>query len=175
MKTFKQFISEDLTTGQKVLDAAPKANKGTEDDDYWLGKHATEKYTDNREEVHPKDLGMKMSTGKGQHAPLPKNSYELTKLQKVPLDKIEYTQPRVNREKLRHFMHHYHPSEEDFHTPTELRKHEAPYVTKYPDGTYVSHDHHRLIASHLRGDTHAIARVATMKDSPKGFKQVKTK
>jgi hypothetical protein len=147
---------------------APSVNH----DNRWLEKYHYKDYTDNPDEVKIKDLGLKMldnehmgsETGRAKHGISAnynlKHEYDKSALQKVPLDKVSYIQPSVNREKIKYFMKNYHPNVEDFHQKNgELRKYEAPTVYKYPDGTYVATDHHRLIASHLRGDTHAIARV----------------
>ena len=151
-----------------------------------LMEEQVNRYSDSPDEVlikHLEDRGvlvatperlpeaMKMKTG------FPK--YNQTELRTIPLDKVHYTQPSVNKGKLAHFAEHYHPDVTDFHPEDGvLSKWEAPGVNAYPDGTYTTADHHRLIAAKLRGDTHAIARVATWGIDPRNsdkLRVVKTK
>ncbi len=175
MKTFGEFLIEDHDELKKKLDALPSVPK----DQRWLHKSQTEKYSDSEDEIHTKHVA-KMATNethghwRTDHRSEPK--YSKTELRKIPLDKVHYSQPSLNKGKLLHFAKHYHPEKGDFH-PRDgvLSKHEAPHAFHYPDGTYVSSDHHRLIASHLRGDTHAWARVHTKVSGPNGLRYVKTK
>jgi hypothetical protein len=161
---FRQFL-------ESIIDDAPSVPA----DRRWLDSSHYEPYTDNPDEVSIKSLGLKMfdsdhmgtSSGARKHgfsaAGYQEHDYGKTALQHIDLSKVHYTQPSVNREKIKHLMDHYHPEHTDFHqTDGTLSKWEAPHVTKYPDGSYVTGDHHRLIACHLRGDTHAIARVTEM-------------
>jgi len=167
---------EDASRVKDILNTKPTVPE----DQRWLQTFHLEGYTNNKDEVHTKDLGVKIAT----HDNIPDSnlphrgskSYNKTNLRSIPLKDVHYTQTSVNKGKLEHFAEHYHPKIEDFHPEDGvLSKWEAPHATKYPDGKYVSSDHHRLIASHLRGDTHAFARVSTLDyDGGGGLTQVKT-
>ena len=162
MLSFKKFLEES-----EVLAKV----KNIPHEDNWLDDTHYKSYGNKPEEVKTSDLGMKM------HSDLPHDNsqrkgeykYKNSALQRVPLDKMHYSQRSVNRGKLEHMMKHYHPHHTDFHPEDGvLSKHEAPEVFKHVDGNYSTSDHHRLIASHLRGDTHAIARVYELKKNSDG-------
>ncbi len=178
--SFKLFV-ESVEEGRAKLDNAPKLPH----DQNWLSDYATKKYTDDPTEVSIKHgLGLKKvsdhpHTGKYREIK-GKPSYSKTALQHVKLDDVHYTQPSVNVGKLHHFITNYHPDPKKIHKDGELREYDAPSVSKYVggdlDGYIESSDHHRLIASHLRGDTHAIARVTTFEHAGgNNYRVVKTK
>jgi hypothetical protein len=162
----------------KRVDSAPSVPE----DQRWLSEGHYSTYTKNPDEVSLRDLGVKLATresdvGKWSGRTI-KNAlkYEHGGLQMVPLDRMHFYQPSVNKEKLKHFIEHYDLDPKDVHTTKELRKYEAPAVTMYPDGTMSSADHHRLVAAILRGDSHALARVSTLAENPdRTLKWVKTK
>ena len=169
MKSFKNYLTEARRfPGEDVLDKAPTVPK----DQNWLHKHNISDWTDDDSEVKIKDLGMKMVdkehiSQKLKHPDKP-HKYNQAAPQRVELSKVHYMQPSVNREKIRRLMSDYNDSPEHWHDDKNVRKWEGPSVVKYPDGTYVAHDNHRLVAAHLRGDTHTFARVYTYGLGPNG-------
>lgn len=194
MRNFRSFLAEEY---HPVLDSAPSVPE----EQRWLSDIHIRDYTSNPDEVRVRDLGMKVAHADmvahkwSDHNPKHmKDGYAGTELQHVPLDKIHYYQPSVNREKVRYFIKHFHLDPDKVHTNDgELREYEAPFVDRFHLGNgkyeYETADHHRLIAATLRGDTHAIARVRTWELKRKsdykhpnlgeswfkpGWKQVKT-
>lgn len=151
------------------------------EDQRWLSEYATKEYTGSREEVSLKELadyGVLLANKENSshlRGFQGQMKYKNSEINEIPLDKIIFYQPSVNKGKLEHFAEHYNLDPADIHREGQLKKHDAPAVTLYPDGTITSSDHHRLIASMLRGDRTALARVFTVAGSPGDYRQVKTK
>lgn len=170
MKSFKSFIAESKLDSAAII---PKEHN-------WLSKHHTKAYTDSEDEVKITDLGLKREHDMPRlqhHHGYGKMTYSKMRLRRVALKDIHYSQPSVNVGKIRHFMTHYHPSADDFHSHDEskgLSKYEAPVVHRRPDGLLHTSDHHRLIAAHLRGDTHALVKIAQWAEPARAgpYKQV---
>ena len=176
MKTFKKYLKENDLDKLKDLPKVPE-------DERWLHRSQYQNYNDNPEEVKVRDLGLKMQSDLPNYGKLHgKVNWKRGALRDVPVSEIHYSQPSVNIGKLEHFAKHYNPKPEDFSKWEDVGKeghdYMAPVVHQMPDGKYRSHDHHRLIASHLRGDKTAIAHVYTYKEDYhrgiRGYSQVPT-
>jgi hypothetical protein len=171
--------SSKVAEVKRLLDALPRVPK----ENRWLHPKAVSEYTSDFDEVYTKDLpGIKMATSENVPMATQRHhgsaTYKKTELQRINLSNVYYTQPQVNPGKLEYFVENYHPKSEDFHqndNDASGKWGDAPRVNLYPDGSITSTDHHRLIASSIRGDRTAIARVTTWENKGGELVQVRSK
>lgn len=174
-----QFGSGGGSSARSRVSAALAKKESVPEEKRFLEGRRTREYTNSREEVYISDLadlGVKKLTqedaerlsGEWKTGIDPRK----TEIQRVLLSDIKFSQPSVNKGKLEYFAENYDPHPSQFHRYGKNADFDAPEVFRWPDGTLTSQDHHRLIASLLRGDTHALASVVTVSgDKKRGFSQ----